>query len=48
MNAYAAAESAGRAEDLQSELQTLFEQQNQGSADDTIIHATFLKVIVRK
>lgn len=48
MNAYAAAESAGRAGELHSELRTLFEQQNQGGADDTVIHATFLKVIVRK
>lgn len=48
MNAYAAAESAGRADALHDELRTLFEQQNQGDSDATVIEARFLKVIVRK
>lgn len=48
MNAFAAAEIDGRAELLQSELETLFNDQNQGNADETIISATFLKVEVRK
>lgn len=48
MNAYAAAESAGRAGQLQDELHALFEQHNRGDAKDTVIDATFLKVVVRK
>jgi SAM-dependent methyltransferase len=47
MNAFEAAEKDGRAADLQTELETLFERQNQsGSADRTSIPATFLRVTV--
>lgn len=46
MNAFAAAQAAGRAEDLQRELATLFEEQNKGGPDETVIAATFLKVVV--
>ena len=48
MNAYAAAESAGRAGELHHELQTLFEQQNEGSDTETVVSATFLKVTIQK
>jgi SAM-dependent methyltransferase len=45
MNAFAAAEQNGKAADLQQELETLFERQNQsGVADSTLIPATFLRV----
>ena len=47
MNAFEAAEAAGRAEDLQRELGALFVQQNQGGSD-TDIPATYLKVTVTK
>ena len=48
MNAFATAESEGKAETLQEELGKLFEQENRsGSADKTSIPATFLKVTVR-
>ena len=49
MNAFAAAESSGRAADLQRELETLFTSQNQ-SADPTktSIPATFLRVSVAR
>lgn len=47
MNAFAAAEANGRTEDLQRELQALFEAQNQsGKPDVTRITATFLRVTV--
>jgi SAM-dependent methyltransferase len=47
MNAFAAAEESGRAEDLQSELEVLFESQNTSSSQDaTCIPATFLRVTV--
>ena len=46
MNAFVAAEKDGRAKDLKNELAALFEAQNQGGAEDTVIPATFLKVIV--
>lgn len=47
MNAFAAAEQSGRAADLQSELQALFERENKsGSGDATSIPATFLRVTV--
>lgn len=48
MNAFAAAESNGRTDDLQGELSALFVAQNQGGPTETIIPATFLKVTVRK
>jgi SAM-dependent methyltransferase len=47
MNAFEAAERTGRAGDLQAELETLFERQNQsGTAGATSIPATFLRVTV--
>ncbi len=48
MNAFAAAESNGRSDELRNELAALFAAQNQGGADDTIIPANFLEVIVSK
>lgn len=48
MNAFAAAANSGRADDLRSELTELFEVQNRGGPGETVIPATFLKVIVRK
>ncbi|MEJ7931062.1 methyltransferase domain-containing protein [Ramlibacter sp. AN1015] len=48
MNAFAAAGQQGRSEDLQRELQALFEAQNtSGDAQQTVIPATFLLVTVR-
>ena len=48
MNAFEAAEKAGRADDLQKELIELFDNQNRsGSATRTTIPATFLKVTVQ-
>ena len=47
MNAFEAAEKNGRAADLQTELEALFNSQNQSpSKDATIIPATFLRVAV--
>ena len=47
MNAFAAAEESGRAEDLQRELEELFVSQNKSPrADATSIPATFLRVTV--
>jgi hypothetical protein len=47
MNAFAAAEQNGKAADLQKELETLFEQQNQSHVKGaTSIPATFLRVTV--
>jgi SAM-dependent methyltransferase len=47
MNAFEAAEAAGRAEQLRKELDDLFESQNTSArADDTSIPATFLRVTV--
>jgi ubiquinone/menaquinone biosynthesis C-methylase UbiE len=47
MNAFAAAEQAGKADDLQRELAALFERENRhASGDATHIPATFLKVTV--
>lgn len=47
MNAFDAAEKAGRAASLQKELEDLFEAQNQSpSKDSTSIPATFLRVTV--
>ena len=47
MNAFEAAEQSGRADELQRELQTLFEKENRsGRADATSIPATFLRVTV--
>ncbi len=47
MNAFEAAEKAGRTDDLQRELEALFESQNtSGRSDVTNIPATYLKVTV--
>jgi len=47
MNAFEAAEKNGKAAELQKELETLFESQNQsGDSNTTSIPATFLKVTV--
>ena len=47
MNAFEAAEQAGRASELQRELEVLFDSQNQSpSKDATSIPATFLRVTV--
>ena len=48
MNAFAAAEADGRAEQLSDELTALFNAQNEGDVNTTVIPATFLKVVVRK
>lgn len=48
MNAFAAAAQDGWSEALRDELVALFDGQNQGGAEGTIIPATFLKVVVRK
>lgn len=48
MNAFAAAESNGRTDELNSELSALFSAQNQGGPNETVIPATFLKVTARK
>ncbi len=47
MNAFAAAEQNGKSEDLQRELEALFEQENRGKVpENTSIPATFLLVTV--
>jgi hypothetical protein len=47
MNAFEAAEKNGRANDLQSELEELFKNQNKSSNKDaTLIPATYLRVTV--
>lgn len=48
MNAFEAAEKAGRRANLQAELEALFAAENRGDAASTEIPATYLKVIVRK
>ena len=49
MNAFEAAEAAGRADDLQGELEILFKEQNQApDGDSTSIPATFLRVTVER
>jgi hypothetical protein len=47
MNAFEAAATNGREDDLQAELDTLFNEQNT-SDDATSIPATFLRVTVEK
>src|SRR3954470_6900885 len=47
MNAFEAASADGRQDELRSELQALFEEQNQGNGT-TSIAATFLRVMVRR
>jgi len=47
MNAFEAAEKAGKAADLQMELETLFNSHNKSpNKDSTLIPATFLRVTV--
>jgi hypothetical protein len=47
MNAFAAAEGSGRADELQSELEAVFDSQNTSASQDvTRIPATFLRVTV--
>ena len=47
MNAFAAAEQAGKSADLQQDLEALFERENRSEAKDgTSIPATFLRVAV--
>lgn len=47
MNAFAAAESSGRSEQLQSELEALFQSQNTATdAGTTMIPATYLRVTI--
>jgi SAM-dependent methyltransferase len=47
MNAFAAADASGRADELQRELQELFQAENTApTADTTVIPATFLRVTV--
>jgi SAM-dependent methyltransferase len=48
MKAFEAAEAAGRADDLQAELEILFKEHNQASEDATSIPATFLRVTVER
>jgi hypothetical protein len=48
MNAFEAAAKDGRADKLREELKTLFEQQNRGGSQRTVIPATYLKVSVKK
>lgn len=49
MNAFAAAEANGKAEDLRKELEALFTAQNtSGAKDRTVIPATFLRVTVKR
>jgi SAM-dependent methyltransferase len=48
MNAFDAAATDGREEQLQAELERLFEAQNRAGADRTEIPATYLKVTVTK
>ncbi len=48
MNAFEAADKAGKAPQLQQELQELFKSQNKAEDNRTEIPATYLKVIVKK
>lgn len=48
INAYEAAQRDGRVEQLDAEFVELFESQNQGGADETVIPATYLRVTVLK
>jgi ubiquinone/menaquinone biosynthesis C-methylase UbiE len=48
MNAFEAAAKTGREDELYAELLALFEAQNQGGAERTVIPATYLKVTVVK
>lgn len=46
MNAFEAAERSGRRPELQGELEALFETENRGGPEQTIIPATYLRVSV--
>ncbi len=48
MNAFEAAEKDGRADVLYAELLALFESQNQGETNETLIAANYLKVTAIK
>ncbi|MOA42229.1 hypothetical protein D3C78_1642610 [compost metagenome] len=48
MNAFEAAEKNGKAAELQSELEDLFNSQNKADKDSTSIPATFLRVTVNR
>ncbi|MEO6549937.1 MAG: class I SAM-dependent methyltransferase [Ferruginibacter sp.] len=49
MNAFEAAEKSGKANEMQEELEALFNSQNKSTeANKTIISATFLKVVVNR
>ena len=49
MNAFEAAEAGGRADELQTELEVLFTEQNQGAnGQSTSIPATFLRVTIQR
>lgn len=48
MNAFAAASENGKSDQLLQELTALFDAQNQGGSENTIIPATYLKVTVHQ
>jgi SAM-dependent methyltransferase len=48
MNAFDAAQKNGKAAELRAELVELFERQNQGGQETTVIPATFLRVTVER
>ena len=48
MNAFEAAATNGREDDLQAELETLFKEQNTSADGATAIPATFLRVTVAR
>jgi Flp pilus assembly protein TadB len=48
MNAFEAAAKDGRDDELQSELERLFDEQNTGADGATSITATFLRVTVEQ
>ena len=49
MNAFEAAEKNGKADELQHQLEELFDSQNQSTVEGyTAIPATFLKVTVKR
>ncbi|GFE72966.1 class I SAM-dependent methyltransferase [Novosphingobium sp. TCA1] len=48
MNAFEAAEKNGKRRELEEQLEALFEAQNEGGADMTVIPATYLRVTVER
>lgn len=48
MNAFEAADKNGKADELQQELEVLFNSQNKGGKSTTSIPATFLRVTVNR